>query len=620
MTEHAIVEYVANVAWQVPLLAAGAAALIKLARPELRTQYWMWISVLALAVLLPMRGTGDEYNSRPGSTTHQATEKSAPAFLSAPAQTPSYHAALMSAGSHGLQLFKTAAIQARGFTLQLSPRATLWFVAVYFVAIALAARRLLLSWLRARSLVRNAYDAELDLDSLRTFEQAGAALGIDLPRLCESTDIAGPMIVGIVHPVLLLPVAARHYAVHELHAALLHELAHVRRRDYLANLLCETAMLPISWHPFALAIERRIQQTREMLCDEMAATQMKSGDSYARCLVSVARQIMQQPVAAGHTQSLGFFDRNMLEERVMRLTSERSTMAHRGRAIHTMTGIAAMAAVLGIAISFHVKPAFAAVAQSAAAPSPGAPAVVTQPRPSPKVHPGNALILNAPTAAQKPSTPSVIARGSHAAITPEKGEYVHQWTDGGGEPFTMVNRDAHEPNEEEQAAIEQQFDDMQQRHDREALRLDLPNLNLNLDRPDIRLNLDQLKLQMDNTRVTLDQDEIKREVEHAQHIMNDPALKKQMEDFKRLSKLDTEKQFAELKLNPPHIDLDLQLDMANKALLNADVAKNLQQNQLQMQDLQEQLQNGELKAKLDAATRMLEDVRKQLQDLQAKPK
>ena len=56
MMERAMLEYLANALWQLPVLAAGAWALLWLMKPGPRTQYRVWVAVLGIAVLLPAWG------------------------------------------------------------------------------------------------------------------------------------------------------------------------------------------------------------------------------------------------------------------------------------------------------------------------------------------------------------------------------------------------------------------------------------------------------------------------------------------------------------------------------------------------------------------------------------
>ncbi len=56
--ERALIEYIANALWQIPLLAAGGWSLLRVMKAGPATQHYLWLAVLALAVLLPARGIG----------------------------------------------------------------------------------------------------------------------------------------------------------------------------------------------------------------------------------------------------------------------------------------------------------------------------------------------------------------------------------------------------------------------------------------------------------------------------------------------------------------------------------------------------------------------------------
>jgi hypothetical protein len=106
-----------------------------------------------------------------------------------------------------------------------------------------------------------------------------------------------------------------------LTSTLCHEMAHIRRHDFLLNLVYEFLYLLISFHPAGALIKRRIDQTRELACDEMAAGRLLSTSAYARSLVKLSGRAAGLPRASGY--ALGVFDANTLEERVMRLLDKR---------------------------------------------------------------------------------------------------------------------------------------------------------------------------------------------------------------------------------------------------------------------------------------------------------
>ena len=84
MIEQALIEYMVNALWQLPLLAGGAWLLLRTVRPGPRVQHGVWLAVLGLAVLLPVHGMGSS-----GVSQHTATfiEASRDAALVPPART-----------------------------------------------------------------------------------------------------------------------------------------------------------------------------------------------------------------------------------------------------------------------------------------------------------------------------------------------------------------------------------------------------------------------------------------------------------------------------------------------------------------------------------------------------
>ena len=187
---------------------------------------------------------------------------------------------------------------------------------------------------------------------------------MSLPEVRECAAVTSPMVVGAVSPVVLLPEGFAGHAEDEVKAALLHELAHVKRRDYLTNGLCQLAVLPVGWHPVAYVVQQRIRRTREMACDEMAAREMRSELGYARCLVTMARRMLGGGLAE-RPEFVGLFSNNVLEERVMRLMETKTVLSARAKLVRWASGATAMAAATLMATSFHVVPTMAAESEAA---------------------------------------------------------------------------------------------------------------------------------------------------------------------------------------------------------------------------------------------------------------
>jgi protocatechuate 3,4-dioxygenase beta subunit len=106
--------------------------------------------------------------------------------------------------------------------------------------------------------------------------------------LVETAVVTVPPLVGWVRPVILLPagaLAGLPAAQHE--AVLAHELAHVRRHDYLVNLLQSAVEVLLFYHPVTWWLSHRVRVEREHCCDDIAAACCASRVAYARALVEL---------------------------------------------------------------------------------------------------------------------------------------------------------------------------------------------------------------------------------------------------------------------------------------------------------------------------------------------
>jgi beta-lactamase regulating signal transducer with metallopeptidase domain len=142
-----------------------------------------------------------------------------------------------------------------------------------------------------------------------------ARLGIRRPvALLESALVDVPSVVGWFRPVILAPASALSgLTPPQLEMILAHELAHIRRRDPLVNLLQTGIEAALFYHPAAWWISSRIRQEREHCCDEAAVALCGDPVGYARSLARLERLRQEWPALA--VSSTG----GSLLERVRRL-------------------------------------------------------------------------------------------------------------------------------------------------------------------------------------------------------------------------------------------------------------------------------------------------------------
>src|SRR6185369_7055411 len=194
-------------------------------------------------------------------------------------------------------------------------------VGAYLLVLVLRVVSLLRGWARARRL-RAEEATALPPAWARRAQRCAGALGVSSAPIVVSWRVEGPATVGALRPVIVLPRRLLDAASPAMAAAMLcHEMAHVRRRDYAWNLACEVLALPLAFHPAAALIRRKIRETREQACDELAAAVL-GAKGYARALVALGRSVESGAPAA---YAVGMLDHSF-EERVMRLLGSRSSL------------------------------------------------------------------------------------------------------------------------------------------------------------------------------------------------------------------------------------------------------------------------------------------------------
>lgn len=104
-----------------------------------------------------------------------------------------------------------------------------------------------------------------------------------------SSFIEGPVTLGFLKPVILIPVAmTSHLSPQQVEAILLHELAHVKRNDYLMHLGVTILEVLFFFNPFTRWLIRDIQREREHRCDDLVMQFRYDPHTYISALLSLA--------------------------------------------------------------------------------------------------------------------------------------------------------------------------------------------------------------------------------------------------------------------------------------------------------------------------------------------
>lgn len=164
-----------------------------------------------------------------------------------------------------------------------------WTVPAWCAGVALMALRSLAAWRRIHRLTRDgAVQAEDDWQD----KLAGLAMRVGVRvrvRLMVTARVAVPCVVGWLKPVILIPPAALAcLSVQQLEMVLAHELSHIRRHDYLVNLLQLLVETVLFYHPVVRWISRDARRERELCCDDSAVHACGDALHYAHALTDLA--------------------------------------------------------------------------------------------------------------------------------------------------------------------------------------------------------------------------------------------------------------------------------------------------------------------------------------------
>ena len=169
--------------------------------------------------------------------------------------------------------------------------------------------------------------------------------GVHKPvELLEHEAVPGPMTFGITRPVIVLPLDAREWDEAELRRALMHELEHIKRGDWLMQIVARAVAACYWFHPLVWTAWRRLGLEAERSCDDAVVISEERTD-YAEQLVTLAQRMSATPVQP----LLGMANRSDLSTRVTAVLDDR---LHRGRAGFALAaGTVAAAAIVVAAVA-----------------------------------------------------------------------------------------------------------------------------------------------------------------------------------------------------------------------------------------------------------------------------
>ena len=303
-----LLNFLLNAAWQIALIAALASLGAWLLRSSAtRYRHWLWVGAFCLAFLVPAATA-----IRTSVETVTASTSIEPILVGEPIQLPSLDQ----------NTSTTSGVQPS--VIQLNTNLVFLLLGIYGIFLLYRSFKLFQAWRNTRSIRRSALelDADENIAAIINKCESDLAAGSRSIRVMRSETLPVPVTMGLARPVIILPDALlREGNTELLTSAIGHELIHVTRNDYVLNFIYELLYLPLSFHPAAALLRRRIKQTRELCCDELVAARILNAEVYARSLLRLAGSaptLRQLSV----TTTVGIADADILEARIMSLLSK----------------------------------------------------------------------------------------------------------------------------------------------------------------------------------------------------------------------------------------------------------------------------------------------------------
>src|SRR5689334_4185207 len=299
-----LLTFLLNACWQVALIGGLAAFGSWLLRNSVaRYRHWLWASALCLAFFVPAFTASLILldNASPSNAPVSFAHETVPVLM-----------------SETLPVEETTTLPR---TFPLNQTLGLALLAIYFAFLLYRVIKLIQAWQATRNIRRLAVELESNDRIAEIIRHCELQLGVR-PRdvkVFRSETLPLPVTIGLVHPAIILPEPLlREGKLELLTSAIGHEFIHVARQDYLLNFIYELLFVPISFHPAAALLRRRVKQTRELSCDELVAERILNAEVYARSLVRLASSAPTLR-RLSVTTTVGIADADILEARIMSL-------------------------------------------------------------------------------------------------------------------------------------------------------------------------------------------------------------------------------------------------------------------------------------------------------------
>ncbi|WP_109487929.1 M56 family metallopeptidase [Occallatibacter savannae] len=334
--ESIVMAYVVNSLWQVPLIMLAAWMAARVVRPlGPGAEHRVWVAALLGEAMVPAISL----------LPWESMEVAWPWHL---------HAQQAEQGSVMVQVGGGTASGGMAIPSVLVAAVT----GLYATGMLYVAARFAWRWMRLADLQQSAQAVSLSGVAGIAWERGVQRIGAASVELASSRHIFAPLTMGIAKRCVLLPAEMiADLADGEMETVIGHELAHVKRMDFAKNVAYELISLAVSYHPAVWFTKQRLTETREMICDAMAA-EISGSKVYAQSLLRLAELLLQGKTVRV-PYAIGVFDSSTLERRLMKLTEMKMEIGHARRVMAlgacVVLGVAAATSAVALRVGVDQK-------------------------------------------------------------------------------------------------------------------------------------------------------------------------------------------------------------------------------------------------------------------------
>jgi len=404
-------------------------------------------------------------------------------------------------------------------------------------------------------------------------------------RLKFSTLINVPCVIGYLKPLILLPVSlSTSLSACEVESILLHELSHIKRNDYLVNLLQQAVSVILFFNPFTHLINNLINRERENSCDDLVIEKTGKPLIYARALLKLEQERNNHLQLALAVTGKKFHLLNRIE-RIMK------TQKQNGNIRHLFIGVLLLACSISCLAWLNPKNAKSRLAKLSTS---------TQTAGLTGDSSANAAVIDTAKHLRKAKA-TVKTKTSHKRVyhhtvkTDEFNMNSGDWSDSTAayfrSPEWKAQMDAIKKQGEE---MKKQFDSPEWKSQVEAMKSQAMAMQKQFDSPEWKKQMEDMKIQARDMKKQFDSPEWKKQVKD---------MKKQAEDIK--------KQYDSPEWKKQMEDMKIQGEEMKKQYESPEFKKQMKDIAKMGEDMKKQFDSPEWKKQMKDMAKMGEDMSKQ---------